>query len=162
MKKILIIQLSLLIALSTFSKSKTTEAKTNNQRNKNIVWISKQINAYGQASNLFYLGKFGAYWSCHKIDVKSDSVKITAFYIRRSSDTLSARPEIIRYDNILSVQSDDKPIPVINISTYSGKNFRLILDIVKHPEIKKQLIEAFNRLIEENKFRNEMKNGTLN
>ena len=151
MNKIRIINLFLLITFSIFSQTKQTKTNDDKLRKNNIVWISKQINTYGHASNLFYLGKFGAYWACHQIDVKSDTDQIAAKYKRRSLDSMPSRPEIILYKEITYVSTDDKSIPVINLTDKQGKSFTLILDIAKRPVLKKQLINAFNKLAEQNK-----------
>ena len=150
MNKIRIINLFLLITFSTFSQTKHSETNDNKLRKNNIAWISKQINTYGKASNMFYLGKFGAHWSCDKIDVKSDAVQIIAYYKRRSSDSMPSSPEIILYKEITYVYTDDIPIPVINLTDKQGKRFTLILDVAKRPVLKKHLVDAFNKLAVQN------------
>ena len=153
MKKRHASQLLLLFAFASLGLKPSPEAQPQTKRDKNIVWISKQINTYGQATGLFYLGKGGAHWSCHQIDVKSDSLQIIAKYKWHSADSISSHPENIRFEDISFVAPNEKPIPVIELSGKYGKRFTLVLDLLKHPDVKKQLVKAFGELIDQNKER---------
>ena len=156
MKKIIVVELSMLFAFALLFPVQSFEAKPKTNRDKNIEWISKQVNTYGQATGLFYLGKGGAYWACHQIDVKSDSLQIVALYRHRSLDTLAIVPQTIRFEDISYVETDERPIPVIELSGRYGKRFTLILDLIKRQNVKKQLVKAFGELIEQNKEKDQL------
>ena len=151
MKKLLACQLLLLFALASLGLKPSSETQSKTKRYKNIEWISKTVNNYGQAPDLFYLGKGGAHWSCHQIDVKSDSFQIVAKYKWHSTDSIVSHPENIHFEDISYVAPDEKPIPVIELSGKYGKRFTLILDLLKHPNVKKQLVKSFGELIDQNK-----------
>ena len=112
----------MLFSIILFSQSPTPKEATKThqkiKKERNILWISKQINTYGQASNLFHLGKLGSYWNYSKIDVKADSVQIAANYTYRSNDTLPKHPAIIRFDDIIDLSLDDF-YPKINLTDNS-------------------------------------------
>ena len=153
MKKLLASLMLLMFALVLSGLNPPTNAQPKTKRDKNIEWISKTVNNYGQATGLFYLGKGGAHWSCHQIDVKSDSIQIIANYKLNSTDPDTSHSETIRFEDISFVAPTDKPIPVIELSGKYGKRFTLILDLIKHQDVKKQLVKAFGELIDQNKER---------
>ena len=142
-----VIQFLLLFAMIGLSQPTYSQSTPKTKRDKNIEWISKQVNTYGHATGLFYIGKGGTHWSCHQIDVKADSVQITANYRWNSGDTISRPPQVLRYADIFFVSTDDKPIPVIELTGKNGKHFTLVLDLLKHPDVKKQLVKAFSELV---------------
>ena len=142
MKKLLASVLLLMFTFVSSGLKPSPETQSKTKRDKNIEWISKTVNNYGQATGLFYLGKGGAHWSCHQIDVKSDSLQIIAKYKWHSTDSIASHPENIRFEDISFVASVEKPIPVIELSGKYGKRFTLILDLLKHPDVKKQLVKA--------------------
>lgn len=166
MKKIFVIQLLLLFTLGAFSQSQSATTQPKTKRDKNIAWISQKINAYGKASNLFFLGKSGAY-CIFSFNFKADSDGIVG-YLHNGKTTLSDSvllqgKQIIRFDDIVditeSMNSSFSGIsvydPRIELIGKNGTHYAFMLKWRgKDENLKDSTITAFKKLIKQNKIHN--------
>lgn len=145
MKKTLITQLFLIIAFVSFSQ--TTHV------GKEARWLSETINKYGKATDLFFLGNAGAYWSYKFINYSADTVQVNGYYKNKYGDSCNFNsfgiPEIMRFEDIVDITYYSGNPEIILHGKY-GNKFSLVLNWKTEEDLKTNTIKILEKIILQN------------